>query len=89
MPAPALIAEHVTATTRAAIDAVANRFKSIEWNRAAISAAIKETLAEHSLKMPQLAIPMRVLLTGQTQTPAIDAVLEAFGRERVLARIGG
>ena len=88
-PAPALIAEHVTATTRAAIDAVANRFKSIEWNRAAISAAIKETLAEHSLKMPQLAIPMRVLLTGQTQTPAIDAVLEAFGRERVLARIGG
>ena len=37
--------------------------------------------------MPQVAIPLRVALLGQPQTPSIDAVLEAFGRERVQARM--
>jgi hypothetical protein len=31
------------------------------------------------LKMPQLAMPLRLLMTGQLQTPAIDAVLVMFG----------
>ena len=34
-----------------------------------------------------ITIPLRVLLVGQPQTPSIDAVLEAMGRERVIARM--
>jgi glutamyl-tRNA synthetase len=34
-----------------------------------------------------LAIPLRVLVLGVAQTPAIDAVLEVLGRERVLMRL--
>jgi glutamyl-tRNA synthetase len=45
-------------------------------------------LAAHGLKMPQLAMPLRLLVTGQLQTPAIDAVLELFGRDTVVARVG-
>ena len=37
--------------------------------------------------MPQLAMPLRLLLTRQLQTPSIDAVIELFGREVVLARL--
>jgi glutamyl-tRNA synthetase len=37
--------------------------------------------------MPQVAIPLRVALLGQPQTPAIDAVLETMGRDLVLARL--
>jgi len=37
--------------------------------------------------MPQLAIPLRLVLLGQPQSPSIDAVLEVMGRERVLARL--
>ena len=48
---------------------------------------LKEVLAAHGLKMPQIAMPLRLLVTGQLQTPAIDAVLELFGREAVLARV--
>ncbi len=40
------------------------------------------------MKMPQVAIPLRVKLLGVPQTPSIDAVLEVMGRERVLARLG-
>ena len=43
-------------------------------------------MAEHGLKMPQVAIPLRVAVLGVPQTPAIDAVLEVLGRGRVLAR---
>jgi glutamyl-tRNA synthetase len=37
--------------------------------------------------MPQLAMPLRLMITGQLQTPAIDAVIEIFGRDVVLARL--
>jgi glutamyl-tRNA synthetase len=48
---------------------------------------VKETAAACGLKMPQLAIPLRVVLLGQAQSPSIDAVLEVMGREEVLRRL--
>jgi len=38
--------------------------------RAQISATIKQILAEQGIKMPQLAVPLRVAVTGRTQTPS-------------------
>jgi glutamyl-tRNA synthetase len=32
-------------------------------------------------------MPLRLLVTGETQTPAVDAVLELLGREETLQRI--
>jgi glutamyl-tRNA synthetase len=46
-----------------------------------------KVLAAHGLKMPQMAMPLRLFITGQLQTPAIDAVLEIFGRDTVVARL--
>jgi glutamyl-tRNA synthetase len=37
--------------------------------------------------MPQLAMPLRRLVTGRAQTPSIDAVLELLGRETVMLRL--
>jgi glutamyl-tRNA synthetase len=34
-----------------------------------------------------VAGPIRVAVTGQTQTPSIDAVLELIGRDVVLQRL--
>lgn len=82
------LALHMTDAVRAALALFAERCATVEWNKAALAAMLKEVLAAHSLKMPQLAMPLRLLLTGQLQTPAIDAVLELFGRDVVLARVG-
>ncbi|HTN65440.1 MAG TPA: hypothetical protein VL051_04555, partial [Burkholderiaceae bacterium] len=41
----------------------------------------------HQLKMPQLAMPLRLMLTGQLHTPSIDAVIALFDREEVIARL--
>jgi glutamyl-tRNA synthetase len=86
-PDAELLALHLTDAVREALGTFAGRCATVEWNKAALAAMMKEVLAAHSLKMPQLAMPLRLLLTGQLQTPAIDAVLELFGREVVLARV--
>jgi glutamyl-tRNA synthetase len=80
-------AAHVTDSVRPALKTLSDKFETIDWTRAAIAAAIKETLAAHALKMPQLAHAVRVLVTGRAQTPSVDAVLELFPRETVRARL--
>jgi glutamyl-tRNA synthetase len=86
-PDAALLVQHLTDAITPALAQYAEQCKSVEWNRAALSALLKEVLAAHKLKMPQLAMPLRLILTGQLQTPAIDAVIELFGRDVVLTRL--
>ena len=63
------------------------RLNAIPWERPAINEVIKEVAKASGLKMPQIAMPLRRLVTGRTQTPPIDAVLERIGRETVLVRL--
>jgi len=81
------LAAHVTDAVKPALLSLRERLASVEWSKPAISAAIKETLAAHSLKMPVLAHAVRVLVCGRPQTPSIDAVLELFSREVVMSRL--
>ena len=87
MPDAALLSQHLTDAVKPALLQFVEQCKSVEWNKAALSAMLKEVLAAHKLKMPLLAMPLRLMLTGQLQTPGIDAVLELFGRDVVLARV--
>lgn len=87
-PDAALKAEHLTDEIRPALQALTAQLTSLpEWKREAINATFKAVLAEFGLKMPKLAMPVRLLVAGQLQTPSIDAVLELFGRETVLRRL--
>jgi glutamyl-tRNA synthetase len=79
--------QHLTATVKAALDALAKQLETVAWSREALSALIKHTCTAHSLKMPQIAMPLRVMITGETHTPSIDAVMTLIGRDEVLRRI--
>ena len=81
------LAAHVTDAIRPAVAALRGKLAEAEWTKAAIAAAIKATLTEHGLKMPQLAQAVRVLVCGRSQTPSLDAVLELFTRAQVLWRL--
>jgi len=82
------LAAHVTDAVRPALSALAERLSALaEWNKASIQQALKETLAATGLKMPQLAVPVRVLVCGRAQTPSVDAVLEQFDKKKVLDRL--
>jgi len=86
-PTPEDLAKHVTDAVKPAIATLAYKLAGVEWRADAIAAVIKDTLAAHGLKMPQLAMPVRVLVMGTPQTPSLDAVLALGRREKVLARL--
>jgi glutamyl-tRNA synthetase len=86
-PAPEVLEQHLGEGARTALASLKRRLESIAWERSSLNQAIKDTMAEHGLKMPQVAIPLRVATLGVAQTPSIDAVLELLGRERVMARM--
>jgi glutamyl-tRNA synthetase len=88
VPDPVELAQHVTEAVKPAIALLAGKLQTCAWDRPGIAAAIKEVLAEAGMKMPQLAMPVRVLVLGTAQTPSLDAVLELLEREKVLARLG-
>ena len=81
------LAQHVTDAVRPVLQSLVDSLRACEWNKADIAAAMKEVLQTHGLKMPQLAMPARVLLLGTPQTPSLDAVIALFTREEVLLRL--
>ena len=84
---PEATAQHYGPGVGAALDALRARLVAVEWTRATIGEAIKLTATERGWKMPRVAMPLRLVVTGETQTPAIDAVLELLGRDESLARM--
>ncbi|MFM9926591.1 glutamate--tRNA ligase [Variovorax sp. H27-G14] len=80
-------AQHITEAVKPAIATLAEKLMSAAWDKASIAAMIKEVLAAHSMKMPVLAMPVRVLVMGTSQTPSLDSVLEIFSKEKVIERL--
>jgi len=86
-PAQDLLEAYLLPEVLPALQELAACFADMAWEAPALAALIKEMLAKHNLKMPKLAMPLRVMLVGQTHTPSVDAVLALFPRESVLARL--
>ena len=78
---------HVPDSVRPALAKLADALSVCEWSKAAIAASIKQVLLDTGLKMPQLAMPVRVVLMGTPQTPSLDAILELMTREDVVSRL--
>lgn len=84
-------------TPRAAIEALLPHLASAEaWNEDTLEAVIRrhvETFrnpgseGEASLKLGQLAQPLRVALTGTTASPSLFEVMTLLGRDECLGRI--
>jgi glutamyl-tRNA synthetase len=86
-PSDADRAQHVTDAVKPVLATLAEKLADVTWEKVSIAAAIKEVLAAHSVKMPVLAMPVRVLVMGTPQTPSLDSVLAIFSREKVVERL--
>jgi glutamyl-tRNA synthetase len=87
-PKPELLAEHVTDTVKPALHALAGRFATVDpWEEAGIQSAFEGALKAHGLKMPKLAMPLRAVVFGTTQTPSLFPTLALAGKARVLERL--
>jgi glutamyl-tRNA synthetase len=79
--------QHLTPSALEACEQLSQALNDVEWTPAGIAAAIKSVLLSRGLKMPQLAVPVRVMVCGRTQTPSIDSVLALFDKKFVLQRL--
>ncbi|TAF98729.1 MAG: glutamate--tRNA ligase [Burkholderiales bacterium] len=83
----ALLAQHLNDVNRGALQWIKGGLTTVEWSKPAIAAVLKEAQGKFNVKTPQVMMPLRVLLTGSAQAPAVDALLLTLGREASLARI--
>jgi glutamyl-tRNA synthetase len=86
-PSAELRQQHYSAAIKPALADLQQRLAAVEWNRGKINETLKAVVAAHGLKLPKIAMPLRVMVTGEAQTPSIDATLELIGRDQVLARL--
>jgi glutamyl-tRNA synthetase len=58
-----------------------------EFTHEALEAVFQSITEKHGIKLRHLAQPVRVAMTGGTESPGIFDVLEVMGREKTLARL--
>lgn len=86
-PSEELKALHFTAEAKPMLAGLIERFQQIDWTREAINQEIKAVAKQYDVKLPKIAMPLRVMVTGEVHTPSIDAILALLGREETLARM--
>jgi len=83
----ALLAQHLTAVNQPAIAWIKDQLITVDWSKPAIAALLKEAQTKFSVKTAQVMMPLRIMLTGSAQAPAVDALLLTLGREASVRRI--
>ena len=86
-PAQELLDIHLTPDVIPALQELTAGFNDVAWEASSLGVLIKAVLVKHNLKMPKLAMPLRVMLVGKTHTPSVDAVLALFTKSAVIERL--
>lgn len=80
--------KHLRPVAKDALALALAKIKALtEWNTENLHQVIAETCTELELGMGKVGMPLRVAVTGQGQSPAVDAVMNLIGQTRVIARI--
>ncbi|TQF79401.1 glutamate--tRNA ligase [Elioraea sp. Yellowstone] len=77
----------LTPEARIALRELARAWDGVAWEPAALEAATRAHAEARSMKLKDLAMPLRAALTGSTTSPPVFDVAAALGRTETLARI--
>lgn len=84
----AAIEKHWTTDSATALAYLLSQLRALTtWTAALIHATLQDTVAKFQLKMPQVALPLRIAVTGGTVSPSIDQTLALLGQDRVIQRL--
>ncbi len=86
-PDAVLMAAQLSEDVRPALHDFAQRLADLPWETAAVAALIKELLNQYTLKMPKLAMPLRLMMVGKTHAPSVDALVILVGKDTLIQRI--
>jgi glutamyl-tRNA synthetase len=80
--------QHLTQEVIPALTAMKVGLENItDWRKEAIHHVIVSVSEALQVKLGKIAQPVRVAVTGNTMSPALDVTLALLGRERTLARL--
>ena len=80
--------KHLTTESAPHLQSLRDAFAELaDWSVESIKSAITGVVKGSGVKFPQVAIPLRVALSGDVATPSIDLTAKMVGRERTLKRI--
>ena len=82
-------AQAILASGRAHVAALLPRLEALAggWTAQAIEATVRAYVAEASLKLGEVAQPLRAVLTGRSVSPGVFDVFEVLGRDESLGRM--
>ncbi len=88
VPGAESVARHLGEAVQPALEDFVAGLDAVAGDKDGINALLKQVLKAHGLKMPQLAIPLRLLAFGVEQTPSVDAMLAQLPASEIRARVG-
>jgi len=85
---PGVVRGSMTDEVRPALAELTAAFAALgDWRAESIMSAIQVVIDKHKLKLPKLAMPLRMIVFGRAQTPNLGPMLALAGRKRVLERL--
>jgi glutamyl-tRNA synthetase len=87
-PSVEQLGQALTDEVRPALAELAAKFASIgDWTEESVMKAVNAVLDERRLKLPKIAMPLRLIVFGRAQTPNLGPTLAVAGKKRVLERL--
>ena len=80
-------AQHLTSEILPVMRDLADALEAVQWNKEPIFEAFKQVMQKHSLKMPKVGAPARVLVLGTPNSPSIDEVFALMDKAIVINRL--
>ncbi len=85
---PEQLQANLTDEVRPALIELATLFAAIDdWRAEALTGALQAVMDKYKLKIPRIAVPLRVIIFARTQTPNLVSMLALAGKKRVLQQL--
>lgn len=80
--------EILTNQTKIYIEKIKKNFQTLDsWDSSNIEQLLKDFAISEELKFKDIALPLRVILTGTLSSPSIYIILDCLGKDEVISRI--
>ncbi len=84
---PDLESKYINKESRKNIKVLVNNLESINWEEDEINQCIKDFVKNNELKFPEIAMPLRVRLAGNLNTPNIGSIIYVLGLYELKVRV--
>ena len=82
-----LVSKFINTESKKNIKALIQELEKLNWEEAEINECIKSYIKNNNLKFPEIAMPLRVKIAGNTNTPNIGSIIYILGMDEVKRRV--